>query len=202
MAIKRLSSPQVFVSPTAPTAPKANDVWVDSDEPFVVSAGGFVAQPDAPADTGVLWYDTDDTGAIVAEGNATSLGGYGLTDILKAIYPVGGVFVSGTNTMPSIVANIGTWVRLKQRVVVGVDEAVTEFNTVDKIGGSILHGHNAYLELAGGGVTVPAGRITLSANYYGSGATNKNAGYISQEASNSDSSLQPYKTKFMWERTA
>ena len=39
MSIKRLSNPQIFVSPSEPSSPKVNDVWVDSDEEFE-SGGG------------------------------------------------------------------------------------------------------------------------------------------------------------------
>ena len=71
--VKRLSNPQVFVSPSQPSAPKPNDVWIDSDEALM--GGGFVAQPDAPEDTTVLWYDTDDNTGIATSQTADTVDG-------------------------------------------------------------------------------------------------------------------------------
>jgi hypothetical protein len=142
--------------------------------------------------------------AAVAIGNAASVGGYDVNAILGAIFPVGAVFVSGSSTLPALISGLGTWVRLDGRVIVGVDTTQTEFDTVNETGGAKTHtlltteipAHSHTVPLYGTGVggsnpsTGPGGFAGINyptANAGGGGAHNN---------------LQPYKTKFMWERTA
>ncbi len=141
----------------------------------------------------------------VATGNAQALGGNTLTAILQAIYPVGSVFTSGESTMPALISGIGTWVRLNGRVIVGLDESQTEFDTVNETGGAKTH-KLTKAELPNYDVytfyrfTAQSGSNTSSAirNEVTSYPTTINSGGSDQPHNN----LQPYKVKYMWERVA
>ena len=138
-------------------------------------------------------------------GNADTVDGYHLEAIMQAIYPVGSVYVSGSDTMPELISQVGTWVRLKGRVIVGVDETQTEFDTVNEEGGAKTHtlttdempshDHNMTYGIntssAGGNVTVMAGGT----------AYNSRIPISNEGGGQAHNNLQPYKAKFMWERT-
>jgi hypothetical protein len=137
--------------------------------------------------------------------NADTIDGYQLSAIVDAFYPVGSVFVSGSGTMPALIASIGTWVRLEGRVIVGLDAAQTEFDTINETGGAKTHtltvaempNHQHDLEIqfgsAAGGTYQGLDRVGGASNlkkttFTGGGGAHNN--------------LQPYKVKYMWERTA
>lgn len=139
-------------------------------------------------------------------GNASSINGVSLTDLLSSILPIGATFVSGSDTLPALIASIGTWVRVEGLVIVGVDTAQTEFNTVNKLGGhKLMQSHNHGLNIMGSGEE--AANFGLIAN---TGGFNNRVQITSTPFNKITSStgggnaqnLQPYKTKFMWERTA
>lgn len=59
---------------------------------------------------------------------------------LFEMYPVGSLYFTDRSDNPSTYMGGGTWVRWgKGRAVVGVDEAQTEFDAVEKIGGAKTH---------------------------------------------------------------
>lgn len=69
----------------------------------------------------------------------TRITGLSLADIFNAIYPVGTIHMSVTNTNPATQFG-GTWVAWGSgRVPVGVDGAQTEFDTVEETGGEKTH---------------------------------------------------------------
>ena len=149
----------------------------------------------------VLKYWDEDSSQWVPFSNTGD--GYGISELLQSIYPIGSVFISGQSTMPPLIANIGTWVPLEGRVIVGKSSSGT-FSTVNATGGAETHTltaaempvHSHTMRNAGtsGGAYgfVDSGSASssgmLSTGNAGSGAAHNN--------------LQPYKVKYMWERTA
>lgn len=120
------------------------------------------------------------------------------------VHPVGSLYFSTDPTNPSQIFG-GTWIAWGAgRVPVGVDTSQTEFNTVEKTGGSKYlqeHRHN-YLTttltyndyIAGGDVVAIPKSSTNKAIYKISGAPDV-------PCANSGN-LQPYITCYIWKRTA
>lgn len=114
--------------------------------------------------------------------------------ILNFIHPVGSIYMSVNDTNPGDVFG-GTWEQWGSgRVPVGVDTSQTEFNTVEKIGGSKYlqkHSHNVQWQYTGA-----SGSTAAILNYSGSTIPTENAG------TGDSGNLQPYITCYMWKRTA
>lgn len=146
---------------------------------------------------------------------------------LVCVYAIGNIEAFPNGVDPNKLYAGTVWVRLKGRVIVGVDESQSEFNSVNKTGGSIyMQSHSHYLSLtsnSNGSHTHDIyyqNRVAYGGNTWaimnspsGSGVTTnvmKGAGNHSHTVSgNTNSSgggqaqnLQPYITKFLWERTA
>jgi len=148
-------------------------------------------------------------------GNAATLGNVTLNGLLEALYPVGSTYVSGSSTMPALIAGVGTWARLKGRVIVGLDEDQTEFDTINETGGhKLLQTHNhgmgslrplgnaGHLDNNAGNLDdFPGsnGPIVATNTPIGNGAW---SGSMAMAGSGDGQNLQPYKVKYMWERTA
>ena len=127
--------------------------------------------------------------------------------------PIGSIYFSTSNTNPSTYFG-GTWERFaKGRVIVGVDENQTEFNTVNKTGGSKYlqkHYHDIrYGNKSGSGVTISnvgSGVQVLNidnwtwtkntASDYGSGANV----FTNERGSGNSENLQPYIAVYIWRR--
>lgn len=63
-----------------------------------------------------------------------------LNDIMKRVYPVGSIYTSVTPTNPATLFGFGTWESFGAgRVLVGLDAAQTEFDTVGETGGEKTH---------------------------------------------------------------
>lgn len=73
-----------------------------------------------------------------APDGSTRLTGMTLSDILLAVYPVGSYYTSEDSTDPGTIFG-GTWARVKGKVVVGLDEADTDFDTINETGGEKTH---------------------------------------------------------------
>lgn len=193
-------------------------------------AGSGVFELDTPPQTGDnirVQYQVRST----ATGNAATLNNVSMQGLLEALYPVGAVYVSGSSTMPSLISSVGTWARLKGRFIVGLDEDQTEFDTINETGGVKTHRHKGYADGDGLGngdlrATIGSGQgaaqtlafqaldainpntggglgnstYTVSGSNIGSTGFShytKVVGYTSTQTS-----LPPYKAKYMWERTA
>ena len=115
----------------------------------------------------------------------------------ESIFPIGSIYMSVTNTNPSNSFG-GTWVLWGQgRVPIGVDTSQSEFNSVEKTGGTkistqINTGSSSY------GFTTSSqsgynDRTLVGSSSYGSTHDEKSADI---------SLLQPYITCYMWKRTA
>lgn len=126
----------------------------------------------------------------------------GINNVVDMIYPIGSIYLSVNNVNPSSIFG-GSWESFGTgRTLVGVDTGQTEFNTVEKIGGSKHlqeHRHNyltttiTYNDYGDGGEVVAIPR----------GATNR-AVYKMSEAPDvpyaNSGNLQPYITVYMWKR--
>ena len=120
------------------------------------------------------------------------------------IYPVGSIYISVNATNPSKWFG-GTWQSFGSgRTLVGVDTSQTEFNTVQKTGGSKYLQEHEHSKTTGlykyeysygidGQVYKGAQKLQDITVWSGkvSGVTTGNAG-----------NLQPYITVYMWRRTA
>lgn len=146
--------------------------------------------------------------ANTAVGNADSLGGYQLSAILEAIYPVGSIYIgSDDGTMPALIANIGTWVRVEGRFIVGVDGGDSDFDYNDT-GGEKAHTLTT-AEIPSHNHTLTNGTVIFRAvggdrNQPGAGS---NAGFWTVTTNNTGgggahNNLPPFKAKYMWERVS
>lgn len=129
------------------------------------------------------------------------------TTLVDKIYPVGSIYMSATLSTPAQVATAlgGTWVAWGAgRVPVGVNANDTDFNTVEKTGGSKeLQEHNhglpigniAYYVSDNSGQTDFYGASPHRGCQFGGGPTD-NAG------TGQSGNLQPYITCYMYKRTA
>lgn len=127
------------------------------------------------------------------------------------IYPIGSIYLSVNNTNPSKYFG-GTWVSWGTgRVPVGVDTSQTEFNTVEKTGGSKYMQKHRHYGLAWLGdsnnqwitLNQQSGALGYYLPYGGGGNTSqKNNIQTNEEGTGNSGNLQPYITCYMWKRTA
>ena len=123
--------------------------------------------------------------------------------ILDTSYPIGRVITSVENTNPGTYLG-GTWVPFGSgRTLVGVDIDQTEFDSIEKTGGSKYlqeHGHDLRYKLGSTG----------SSNNWVVDAGNTSNGYVTSAGNNAiktsgtgnSGNLQPYITVYFWKRTA
>lgn len=115
-------------------------------------------------------------------------------NILDIIHPVGSLYISTVNTDPSTIFG-GTWERVKGKMIIGLDEDDTDFDTVGKVGGEKTHtlsaseipAHthkmglwNSGQEAAGygliGGQNAFTNRVQVTTNYANARETEVNSG--------------------------
>lgn len=60
---------------------------------------------------------------------------------LENCYPIGAIYITLNNENPNITFGFGTWEMIKGKVLIGVDETDSAFNTVEKTGGEKEHRH-------------------------------------------------------------
>ena len=146
---------------------------------------------------------------------------------LGKTYPVGSIYIGTSDTNPGTIFG-GTRVAYgKGRVLVGVSNGESEFNSVNKTGGVKSQGHshgngakqNGSLSAAIGSTDSNPNKIGFkAANYYGGFGTSLytvhgNSSYTGgsfnhftqvwgDTAQTNISLLQPYITVYMWRRTA
>lgn len=126
-----------------------------------------------------------------------------ITTFLNKTYPIGSIYMSTINTDPNTLFG-GTWEAWGTgRVPVGVDTTQTEFNTVEKTGGSKeLQEHNHYgLLVTGTEVGFKNGSSSGFSIAYSDGQRGTSI-YTSNEGTGNSGNLQPYITCYMWKRTA
>lgn len=139
----------------------------------------------------------------------------GLTaQILLQVYPIGSIYMSTKNTNPGTLFG-GTWTSWGSgRVPVGVNSSETEFNSVEKTGGSKnvtlttsqIPSHRHQYESSGSGVWMQKsgyGQITTTSTTAANRA-NLSSSSVTDYTGGGDShtNLQPYITCYMFKRTA
>jgi hypothetical protein len=123
--------------------------------------------------------------------------------LLDLTYPVGSIYMSVSNVNPSNLFG-GTWESFASgRTLVGVDTSQTEFNTVEKTGGSkthkltILempsHEHPTNISAWGGGTNYTFQTTTIETG------RDEHTGLVGGNKPHNN--LQPYITCYMWKRT-
>ena len=59
--------------------------------------------------------------------------------LMDLVFPIGSIYITQSNTNPNSILEFGTWERVKGKVLVGLDEADTNFNSIGKTGGEKTH---------------------------------------------------------------
>ena len=146
---------------------------------------------------------------------------------LELSFPIGQSYITQEDINPSTILGFGTWERVKGKVLVGLDEDDTNFNTIGKTGGESTHklttteipahSHNICER---GMSTRGIGRASgvwpegdqntfLSVYRYGKGETYVNPTdsdafmALNTGGNGSHNNLQPYEViGYMWRRTA
>lgn len=143
-------------------------------------------------------------------------------DMLNKQYPVGSLYFNATvDTNPATLLGFGTWTPFATgRTIVGFDGSQTEFNAVQKTGGSNTHNHG----LASGSALIGSpnsnanalgfkssqiGSLTGSTYSVGNspsattdGHPNRSHNTALDGSTDSGTTLQPYITVYIWVRTA
>lgn len=131
-------------------------------------------------------------------------------NLFDLIYPVGSIYLSVNNVDPAALFG-GTWtVWGSGRVPVGVNADETEFNTVEKTGGTKTNTHWHYQTIGNDGSVYvtrtgnsPSSRVK-SINRTMVTTANSATGLTREDSTYEQTigTLQPYITCFMWKRTA
>src|SRR5574343_269391 len=86
-----------------------------------------------------------------------------LATMMNLIYPVGIVITLGVSTNPATLLGVGTWTAIAGKVIVGLNGADTDFDTLNETGGAktinIEHNHGGVT----GGVAFNSGTGSLTA---------------------------------------
>ncbi len=131
-----------------------------------------------------------------------------ISDLLNMFYPVGSVYETMESSFDPNKKWGGTWERIKGRVLVGVDENDSDFNTAEKTGGEKTHTlvvselpqhtHANYAKRTN--ITINnSGNTHVTCHSSNSGATvGHNIGSTGEGVAHNN--LQPYITCFVWKR--
>lgn len=142
----------------------------------------------------------------------------------ELLFPVGQSIITSNPANPATYYGFGTWVEdVKGQTIVGVDTSQTEFNTVEKTGGAKTHtlttgempSHAHRVRTDNGDGYLPNGGAPRSVNNNRSVTPSQNGIFSDRggtawhsvflEATGgggAHNNLQPYKTKYIWTRTA
>lgn len=131
-----------------------------------------------------------------------------ISDLLNMFYPVGSIYETMDSSFDPNEKWGGTWERIKGRVLVGVDENDSDFNTAEKTGGEKTHTlvvselpqhtHANYAKRTN--ITINnSGNTHVTCHSSNSGATvGNNIGSTGKGVAHNN--LQPYITCFIWKR--
>lgn len=131
-----------------------------------------------------------------------------ISDLLNMFYPVGSVYETMDSSFDPNEKWGGTWERIKGRVLVGVDENDSDFNTAEKTGGEKTHTlvvselpqhtHANYAKRTN--ITINnSGNTHVTCHSSNSGAiVGNNIGRTGEGVAHNN--LQPYITCFIWKR--
>lgn len=131
-----------------------------------------------------------------------------ISDLLNMFYPVGSIYETMDSSFDPNKKWGGTWERIKGRVLIGVDENDSDFNTAEKTGGEKTHTlvvselprhtHANYAKRTN--ITINnSGNTHVTCHSSNSGATvGNNIGSTGEGVAHNN--LQPYITCFIWKR--
>lgn len=123
-----------------------------------------------------------------------------------SLFPIGYIYISTSNVNPSTWFG-GTWIAFGTgKTLVGVDSSQTEFNTVEKSGGSKYLQSHTHTTTAG--TYNPSGSGWYYIGWLGVNANGVNqhnfgfkSGGVNDITTGNSGNLQPYITVYMWKRT-
>ena len=123
-------------------------------------------------------------------------------------FPIGSVFISVVSTNPATLLGYGTWSAFGAgRVLVGLDSADTDFDTVEETGGAKTHTlteaeipAHVHGELAPSSASSGALKFAIDTNASGSQAAGLNT--ASTGGGGAHNNLSPYVVCYFWKRTA
>lgn len=157
-------------------------------------------------------HDSDYLGISAKAADSDKLDGSHLSDVLLAIYPVGAIYISTVSTSPATLFG-GTWSALGGRILIGADGTYAAGST----GGAAGHSHGlsggfAKLSYTTGSTTIYLGSkagewdsvrsSTLASNVSEVSSSTRSYGLGLGGSTDSGSTLPPYLSVYMWERTA
>lgn len=143
--------------------------------------------------------------------------GTDINAMIQKLYPIGHIIMSANSANPSTYLGFGTWVEWGSgRVPVGVNASDTDFNTVEKTGGSktvnLEHQHTESVGADSGKMYLSAGKdgglwgsnvVVANAMSWNGTANNGTirVNYTQKSLSGGKTIVQPYITCYMWKRT-
>lgn len=149
----------------------------------------------------LVYTDEDDNDIVLTKGGGQNYSApsalANMAGIMSYIYPVGIVITLGVSTNPATLLGVGTWTAIAGRVIVGIDGSHTEFDTLDETGGAKTFDNSHNHGGATGGVSFGGGG-SLTAGALDTAHTHS----ISSSGSSTQSLLQPYIVKYVWQRVS
>lgn len=126
-----------------------------------------------------------------------------LTALYALIMPVGFVITLGVSTNPATLYGFGTWTAIAGKVIVGINAADAEFDTLNETGGAKTHTLiTAEMPAHTHSISPISASIDAGGNvgtrYYISGSINTG----STGGDGAHNNLQPYIVKYCWERVS
>jgi len=124
---------------------------------------------------------------------------------LQAVYPVGSIYINAAvATNPGTLLGFGTWTAFGAgRVIVGLNAADSDFDTVQETGGAKTHTLSV-AELPSHTHTVVMSTSDTDQGNLSQGATSGTSTYTSAATGGggAHNNVQPYIVAYMWRRTA
>lgn len=134
-------------------------------------------------------------------------------NIIQGIYPVGSIYMSTVSTNPSTLFGFGTWQLWGSgKVPVGIDTDDTDFNDVEKTGGTKRQALRALIGATNSNTTklgykaegaVPSESYSIVVNGVSSDGLTSQVNHstkVTDLTGNDVSIVQPYITCYMWKR--
>jgi hypothetical protein len=126
--------------------------------------------------------------------------------ILSKVYPIGAYYFSSQPTEPATLFGFGTWLRVKGRGLVGVDESDSALSSGGKQGGSINPLSQHTIAPSNGQFVVARG---AGNQHWSSGGAPSNSyamdtenGGITVGDNTNHNNWQPFEAAYIWKRTA
>ena len=134
--------------------------------------------------------------------------------LMELVFPIGSTYITQSDTNPNSILEFGTWERVKGKVLVGLDEDDTAFDTIGETGGekavaltSDNNGpHSHYGEYKYNNISLGNAALQTGSDVQAIIIDNASVGNIRSAADGSGTphnNLQPYQVVgYMWIRTA